>query len=221
MKPVDHAELARAYLDELCRRLDRGQPLRRLRREWWTCTVLAPVAVGLAAGTASCGGTVTEHPSSTEVCTNQADDDGDGKIDCADSDCAGQAVCTSPEGGTQEVCNNAKDDDGDGKIDCADSDCVGQAVCTSPEGGTQEVCNNGKDDDGDGLVDCGDTDCIGFYGCAGDAYAAPFEGGALYAAPAEICDNGVDDDGDGLVDCGDTDCQGVYPCMGAEYAAPF
>ncbi|OGH86196.1 MAG: hypothetical protein A2294_03295 [Candidatus Magasanikbacteria bacterium RIFOXYB2_FULL_38_10] len=51
-------------------------------------------------------------------CTNQVDDDADGNIDCADSDCASAVNCKVPE-----VCTDGLDNDADGNIDCADSDC--------------------------------------------------------------------------------------------------
>jgi hypothetical protein len=52
-----------------------------------------------------------------EVCDNGVDDDGDGLVDCADSDCANNPVCPT------EICGNCIDDDGDGKIDYEDDDC--------------------------------------------------------------------------------------------------
>ena len=80
-----------------------------------------------------------------EVCNNQADDDRDGQIDCADAECASAAAC-------QEICNDGIDNDGNLKIDCADADCLLHATC-------QEICNNHVDDDEDGLVDCRDFYC--------------------------------------------------------------
>src|SRR5262249_27123398 len=45
------------------------------------------------------------------------DNDGDGLIDCADSDCAGNPACKT------EICGNCIDDDGDGLVDSDDPDC--------------------------------------------------------------------------------------------------
>ena len=53
-----------------------------------------------------------------EVCTDGQDNDLDGKIDCADTDCASEAICK--EAGN---CADGKDNDLDGKIDAADEDC--------------------------------------------------------------------------------------------------
>ncbi len=55
-----------------------------------------------------------------ENCSNGVDDDGDGKIDCADPDCAQDPVCHT------EICGNCIDDDGDGKVDYEDDDCCDQ-----------------------------------------------------------------------------------------------
>ncbi len=52
-------------------------------------------------------------PVGGEICGNNADDDGDGAVDCEDSDCP---PCP-------EICDNGEDDDGDGDTDCDDSDC--------------------------------------------------------------------------------------------------
>ena len=84
-------------------------------------------------------------------CDDGVDNDCDGTLDCADSDCVGNAVCV-------EVCDDGEDNDADGNVDCADSDCVGNAACV-------EVCDDGKDNDADGNVDCADADCEGAPAC--------------------------------------------------------
>ena len=96
----------------------------------------------------SCGG------GGNEECTNGGDDDGDGDVDCDDTDCAGNPECP-PTGGGNENCSNGRDDDGDGDIDCADSDCADNKKCqecrnksgggdgTNPGGhGNPAGCNN-------------------------------------------------------------------------------
>jgi hypothetical protein len=95
-------------------------------------------------------------PPPVENCTNGVDDDGDGRTDCADSDCAGAPACLPPEN-----CTNGVDDDRDGKTDCADSDCADAPACLPPEN-----CTNGVDDDRDGKTDCADPDCAGASACA-------------------------------------------------------
>ena len=129
----------------------------------------------------------TEDPGGDEeICDNEADDDGDGDVDCADSDCAESDACAS-----EEVCDSGEDDDGDGDVDCADSDCADAEECA-----TAELCDNGEDDDGDGDVDCDDADCADDAACAS----------------TEDCENGEDDDGDGDVDCDDADCTCETDC---------
>ncbi len=125
-----------------------------------------------------------------ESCDNGIDDDGDGKIDCLDSDCAADAACQT----TPENCVNGVDDDGDSQIDCQDSDCSADAACQT----ASENCVNGSDDDGDGLVDCLDPDCANAPSCQ---------------AAAEVCQNGLDDDGDGYTDCQDLDCVNDAACQ--------
>ncbi len=116
-----------------------------------------------------------------EICGNGLDDDCDGLIDWADSDCEncgngeddeGETCFNCPQdmpfGECEELCGDGVDNDGDGFID---EEC--------------EICFNLVDDDGDGLIDegCGEPDCS----------------------------NGLDDDGDGEIDnCPDLVVENVY-----------
>ena len=65
-------------------------------------------------------------PAPVENCTNGTDDDGDGFIDCEDTDCDQDPACTPPP---VENCTNGTDDDGDGLADCADPDCSNDPSC--------------------------------------------------------------------------------------------
>ena len=134
-----------------------------------------------------------------EHCINGRDDDGDGRIDCDDSECRLKAVCITPI----ENCVNGRDDDQDGRIDCDDRDCEGLKVCVAPI----ELCTNGKDDDNDGRIDCEDRDCAGTSWCS-------------KPASLENCSNGKDDDGDGLTDCADIDCAAAIACVESCQAEP-
>jgi hypothetical protein len=106
---------------------------------------------------------------SEEVCDNGADDDGDGSVDCGDSDCSSSAACPTPP--PQEDCYNATDDDSDGAADCSDSDCASLPSCAPPS----EDCTNGIDDDGDGYTDCSDSDCQSSFTCSAEC---PYGGGS-------------------------------------------
>lgn len=86
-------------------------------------------------------------------CNDGKDNNKNGKIDCADSDCAGSASCK------ETICYDGVDNDKDGKIDCKDSDCSVESTCG-------EICDNGVNDDGDSNVDCNDhRDCADHPSC--------------------------------------------------------
>jgi hypothetical protein len=166
MDTNEHAKRARAYIDELCDKIDRGEALTRKRKAWW----IVPVALGLSL--TSCGGNSDDSGPSKqqEICDNGIDDDGDGKIDCADEDCADFSGCMTVEYAApfEEICNNDIDDDGDGKIDCADEDCASFPGCMTADYAApfEHDCSNGIDDDGDGDTDCDDSDCSLDSNCA-------------------------------------------------------
>ena len=127
------------------------------------------------------------------ACNDTTDNDGDGAIDCTDSDCAGNVRCI-PE----TVCTGGVDEDLDGKTDCADDTCDGKNGC---EFGLEETCGDALDNDGDALADCADTDCATSARCL----------------PESNCTNGIDDDLDGAKDCADPGCVFTSPmCQPAE-----
>lgn len=68
-------------------------------------------------------------------CDDNQDNDGDGFIDCQDTDCVFNPLC--PFGAT-EVCDDFFDDDGDGLVDCADPDCA--QACAGGTGVTGDPC---------------------------------------------------------------------------------
>lgn len=144
--------------------------------------------IACASLTVSCGGKSDDAANETS-CDDRTDNDGDGAIDCNDTDCSSNPVCM------REHCYNLVDDDGDGDIDCDDDQCQGLSVCS----GVGEDCVNGQDDDGDGQIDCSDDNCADTAACA---------------VGAENCSNGLDDDGDGDVDCDDSSCSETAVCVG-------
>lgn len=80
-------------------------------------------------------------------CANGLDDDGDGRIDCADvADCKQGTACRNGvccdgacrNEGVDGSCSNGLDDDCDGLVDCEDTDCSGR-VC-----GDARICRSGE-----------------------------------------------------------------------------
>jgi hypothetical protein len=184
---------------------------------------LGLLAAGLFAFTA-CGD--DDGGAGETNCADNLDNDGDGRIDCQDSDCFDAPACGGTgenncsdgvdndddgftdcldsdcdndpdcQGGGEIDCENSIDDDDDGFTDCEDMDCNNDPACDT----TNETnCSNEVDDDGDGLTDCDDADCANDANCQGDV---------------EICDNNVDDDNDSWVDCDDPDCANDANCQG-------
>ena len=122
---------------------------------------------------------------SPENCTNQIDDNGDGRIDCKDPYCFHIKQCVPEE------CVNQKDDNEDGFTDCEDPQCASELLCQP------ENCTNKVDDNGNGLIDCNDLQCFG----------------TLICTP-ENCANGIDDNGNGLTDCEETEtCSKSLNCI--------
>ncbi|MFH2008419.1 MAG: hypothetical protein ABI333_17670 [bacterium] len=175
--------------------------------------------VGCTAINGAVGGTCTEDCRHTaqEICGNEIDDDGDGDVDCDDSDCSQYPPCLP------EICNNDIDDNANGKKDCEDEECADLTICIT------EVCTGGVDENQDGRVDCQDAQCIGAPECAGvevcwNNYDDNADGFTDCDDPAcfgpefeqfcepEDCENGVDDNDNFKVDCADSDCIEVGPC---------
>ncbi|HEY3451206.1 MAG TPA: Ig-like domain-containing protein, partial [Myxococcales bacterium] len=187
-------------------------------------------------------------------CADLEDNDCDGKVDCADSDCvigtpcriasqpsfgtkcaAGGVCLCSGNGGTPEAsettCSDGKDNDCDGKVDCADSNCQPSApgasdgkycsaaalgrkcdatgACVCPLGQTTEsTCDDNLDNDCDGLADCQDPDCLNLV-CSSTGKKCNSSKACVCPSgltSEDNCMNSVDDDCDGLVDCADPNC---------------
>jgi len=123
----------RKLLQELCDDLDRGRPVKR-----WRCAAGGGlVLAGLVGGLQACDGDAIldkgEPDPAWEDCANGTDDDGDGDLDCADSDCHGTEACPEDTADTglieEQDCADKIDNDGDGDVDCADSDCADDPAC--------------------------------------------------------------------------------------------
>ncbi len=181
----------------------------------------------------------TDESLNLSWCFDGADNDLDGLIDCADSDCLGK---TNPENENEtcypdeflvdsyQVCNNdfmsftlpsnvaitPRDDDGDGNANCQDSSCK-QAFgncgpCPDVENVTYDSCANSKDDDLDANIDCADTDCYGMIGNYEGALCSSEENSDA------LCSDGFDNDNDGGADCADSNCRNnnFASCSAAE-----
>ena len=143
---------------------------------------------GGSAGAGGTGGTVAE------ICGNGADDDGNGKADCDDAACAGEAACRPGE-----ICDNDDDDDGDGAVDCEDGDCAADPACA-------EICGNGVDDDGDGKADCADPDCAEACVETECDDGVDNDGDGVADCADYDCGGGC-----GLVECADADLGELFP----------
>ena len=143
------------------------------------------------------------YPSTTGTppapqCSNNVDDDNDGKVDFpADPGCSSATDDSeSPDPAPPAPqCSNNVDDDSDGKVDFpADPGCSSATDDSeSPDPAPPAPqCSNNVDDDSDGKVDFpADPGCSS----ATDDSESPDP-----APPAPQCSNNVDDDSDGKVD---------------------
>ncbi|MFK7990359.1 MAG: hypothetical protein AB8I08_30335 [Sandaracinaceae bacterium] len=132
----------------------------------------------------------------TDLCSDGIDNDRDGDVDCADSNCSSAEECM--ESGDVE-CSDGEDNDGDTRTDCDDSQCFSSAPCTE----TDDECSDDLDNDGDEDIDCDDFDCREAPACIEDG---------------DECSDDLDNDGDEAIDCADTDCAENPACIedGAE-----
>ncbi len=107
-------------------------------------------------------------------CADGIDNDGDGQIDCDDSNCASAPECVDCIAYECD-CADGIDNDGDGQIDCNDSDCVSASECVDCT--LYECdCADGIDNEGDGLIDCDDPDCASNPSCSGGTGGTIFTG---------------------------------------------
>lgn len=134
-------------------------------------------------------------PICDEVCNDGQDNDGDGLIDCADSDCKPiltnvaiiQPTCTNKTGG-QIV------------ITASSSSAIQYSITNEPNWQNSNTFSNlGV---GQYIIRVRNAS-----GCTTEYSTNPVV--LDFGTCIEICDNGIDDDGDGKIDCNDPDCEKV------------
>ncbi len=153
------------------------------------------------------------------LCFDWLDGDADGFVDCSDSDCATNDVCTDGVNALGTACTftgecaGSQDDPicladflgfPDGYCsefcDLAANDCPGDALCFDYGIGQQGVCLRTCNDGGE---------CRADYGCVDLGLAS----NVCYIAPESDCQNFEDDDFDELTDCDDPDCKATQGCI--------
>ena len=171
--------------------------------------------------------------SGSDYCANDVDDDNNGLVDCADSDCANNINCALVPAGqecnvdaqctdnlecTNNVCLNGACTYVVAEGQCFIEDVCYQNLAANPENSCQ-VCqalwglnyqtNWGYFDDN--VCDDGDS-------CTERDYCQA--GRCVYESTCtpEICNNGIDDNENGDVDCVDTDCMRDAACGYPEFS---
>ena len=141
-------------------------------------------------------------------CTGRVDEDGDGLVDCADSDCFHNPACESGHASEDSLaaCSDWIDNDGDGQIDCDDQDCGSVARCQGSSqaaantrrsyGGTTTPADTQTPDDMSELPQGVELEDVLGHGTDADGERTD-----------EVCGDGLDNDGDGRIDCADYGCR--------------
>lgn len=176
-------------------------------------------------------------------CSDGADNDSDGPIDCGDEDCCKNG---SPVGGVT-VCGGActliKCPNGVplcGGVCCSPTEACNANFCMPKTGSedTDPACSDGTDNDDNGLFDCDDPACcnggltVCTSGCGMSSCGAaerrcgkvccqkgaPCNAGSCGGVPVETgdadCGDGKDNDLDLMPDCEDSDCCSAPLCAG-------
>jgi len=97
------------------------------------CGMSRTASCGTCSAGQACSGANVCVANPEQACGDGIDNDGDGSIDCADTDCATRSCgtgCNCSGGARHEtVCNDGIDNDADAAADCSDADCAGTAAC--------------------------------------------------------------------------------------------
>jgi len=180
-------------------------------------------AISLNSPTRTSPDQITVHPAAETVCDNNADDDRDGQLDCADSDCSGNAACatqcTDSDGGRDiniagQITYSSGGTGGSGGGGVASDTCRTGAQIISDytaEGETPPIRLNPTQEY---LMEftCDVNNMVEFIVCPAGTSCQNGACAAALPGTETICNNGRDDDGDALIDCADTDCSGNAAC---------
>ncbi len=179
------------------------------------------VNCGACPGGSTCDANNTCHEN-PDKCGDGQDNDGDGKVDCADDDCQAQAcgdgnAHCSGYACHELTCDDGKDNDRDGLTDCEDvDDCPAGTACSANGTCHQQACCTF-----DKATFCGNscsaslsgTDSCGQSQSGIDCGTCP--GGSTCDTSNDTCHentdkcgDGKDNDNDGAADCADSDCDG-------------
>ncbi|MFO0415748.1 MAG: hypothetical protein ACK5Y6_00530 [Pseudomonadota bacterium] len=167
------------------------------------------------------------------ACSDGIDNDGDGKVDTADTGCASaddnselvhDPKCITTTSVTEaEQCRDNTDNDKDGLTDRADPGCW--AIATDPnsydpnrdnEAAATSQCKDGVDNDKDGVSDKADPGC--WTNPADPNTYDPTRNNE--AAATTQCQDGKDNDGDTLIDLKDPGCSAPTDNDEANAATP-
>jgi hypothetical protein len=133
-------------------------------------------------------------------CSDGMDNDGDGQVDDADTNCAR----TDGEYESGE-CQDEEDNDGDGLIDAEDPDCLTAGGVYDPTDVDEgAACSDNVDNDGDGWIDFSNPAAPGLVDPGCESANDSSEGG--FDASFD-CNDGIDSDFDGLIDRDDPGCE--------------
>ncbi len=187
-------------------------------------------------GAVDCADTVAEvNPEGVEICNDEYDNDCDGDVNLADSDCR-PLIDMDGDG----FCPNGQDLNDNGN--CAGNNEIGIAADCDDDNAdaypdAAEVCTDGFDNDCDGDTDADDSQCIGITDEDGDGFCPMGtdinadgdctddgeQDGAMdcddtrrdvFPNAEEVCDGNVDNDCDGTSDIMDTDCAALVDMDG-------
>lgn len=141
----------------------------------------------------------------TEDCGDGVDNDGDGDIDCDDSDC-GQPNITDFNGQAPDNCPDLNN----GWVEIVATGPNKEYSIDSINWQSSSVFTGISADTFALYVRNSVTGCVDVYGSLVTVIPADCQ---------EICNNGIDDDGDGLTDCEDGDCPTPIPLTNS-YVSP-